>query len=144
MSTSSIWPALGVARAGDVGVREFVDDGDLGLAREDRVDVHLAELVAPVVHDPAGYRGQATEQFGRLLPAVRLDEPDHHVRAALGPPAGLAEHRERLADARRGTEIDPQFAAAGPVRMRTGPAAGQVGVHLFSLRQIVLGHPFRH
>ena len=39
-----VLPALLVARAGDVRVRELVDQGDLRLPGEDRVDVHLLEL----------------------------------------------------------------------------------------------------
>ena len=40
--------------------------------------------------------------------AVRLDEADDHVGAALVAPAALVEHGEGLADAGRGAEVDPQ------------------------------------
>ena len=42
-SVVDVLPALGVPRARDVGVRELVDEGDLGPAREDGVEVHLLE-----------------------------------------------------------------------------------------------------
>ena len=44
-----VLPALRVARAGHVGVRELVDEHPLGLAGEDRVDVHLLERDAAVL-----------------------------------------------------------------------------------------------
>ena len=40
---------------------------------------------------------------------MALDEPDHHIGAALLAPLGLLEHGEGLADAGGGTEIDPQL-----------------------------------
>ena len=44
-----VLPALLVARAGDVRVRELVDERDLRLPGEDRVDVHLLERRAAVL-----------------------------------------------------------------------------------------------
>ena len=41
--------ALGSAGAFDVGVGEFVDERDLGLTRQYRVEVHLLEHRAPVL-----------------------------------------------------------------------------------------------
>ncbi len=43
---------------------------------------------------------EAVEQLGGLRPAVRLDEADDDVGAAVEAAAGLAEHREGLAHAR--------------------------------------------
>ena len=49
-----VLPALGVPRTRDVGMREFVDERDLRLAREHRVEVHLLERAAAVGDDAAG------------------------------------------------------------------------------------------
>ena len=45
---------LGVPAARDVGVSQFVDEGHLGLAGEDGVDVHLLDDDAPVFLTAAG------------------------------------------------------------------------------------------
>ncbi len=44
-----VLPPLGVPRAGSVGVGELVDEGDLRVACEDGVDVHLLERCRPVL-----------------------------------------------------------------------------------------------
>ncbi len=102
---------FGVPAAGDVGVGELVDDDDLGPAGEDGVEVHLGELRAAVGHRPARDDLQAGQHGLGERPAVRLDEPDDDVGAALPPPAPLFEHLVGLADAGRGAEVDPQLSA---------------------------------
>ena len=57
-----------------------------------------------------------------------LDDPDHHVGAALRPAMALGEHGVGLADAGRGAEVDPQPPArhgrkSGPTSS-CGPAPG--------------------
>jgi hypothetical protein len=59
----------------------------------------------------AGQLLQAVEQGRGVLPAVRLDQADHDVRAPGLAPVRLAEHGERLADPGRRAEVDPQLAA---------------------------------
>ena len=59
---------------------------------------------------------EPVEELGGLRAAVRLDEPDHDVGAALLAAAGLAEHGVGLADARRHPEVDAQLAPPGHVR----------------------------
>ncbi len=44
-----ILPALQMARAGNVAVREFIDQGELGTPREQRVEVELFEGLAAMV-----------------------------------------------------------------------------------------------
>jgi hypothetical protein len=102
-----VLPALGVARAGDVGVCELVDDGDLGPAGEDGVDIHLGEPRAPVLHVATRHDLQVGEHGLGVLAPMGLDEGDDHVGAALGAPVGLFEHGVRLADARGGAQEDP-------------------------------------
>ena len=76
-----VLPALRVARAGRVGVRELVDDDQAGLARERGVEVELLELDAAVGKAAARQDLQAVEQGRGLLAAVGLDEPDDDVDA---------------------------------------------------------------
>jgi hypothetical protein len=45
-----------------------------------------------------------------VLPAVGLDEADDDVGARARRRRALLEHREGLADARRGTQVDAQLA----------------------------------
>ena len=109
-----VLPALLVPRAGDVGVRELVDERDLRAPGEHRVDVHLLERRAAVRQLGRGDDLQPVEQRGGLRPAVRLDERDHHVGAALRAAVPLAEHGVRLADPGGGAEVDPQVPASRP------------------------------
>ena len=55
-----------------------------------------------------GTTSRPSDLRGGLRAAVRLDEADDDVGAALGAPPALAEHRERLADAGRGAEVDAE------------------------------------
>ena len=107
-----VLPALLVARARHVGVRELVDERQLGPAREERVEVHLLEDRVPVGDARARHDLETADLVGRPLPAVRLDEADHDVLAARLATATLVEHRVRLADAGCGAEVDAQRAAA--------------------------------
>ena len=114
-----VLPALGVPRSRHVGMRELVDQRDLGPAGQHGVEVHLLERPAPV-----GDRGprddlQAVQQRGGVRAAVRLHEGHHHVGAALSPPVPLAEHVKGLPGARRRAQVDPELPALllghGPV-----------------------------
>ena len=105
-----VLPALLVAGARDVRVRELVDEHDVGAAGEHRVDVHLLELGAAVLDLAAGNDLEIAELLGGAGPAVRLDDADHHVGAAVVAAAALVEHRERLADAGCRTEIQTKLA----------------------------------
>src|SRR5262249_5618822 len=54
---------------------------------------------------------QITDGVGRAGAAVRLDEGRDHIGAPRRAPTTLVEHGERLADARRGAEVDPELTA---------------------------------
>ena len=104
-----VLPALGVRpRARDVGVGELVDEGHLGLAGEDAGKVHLLEGGAPVLDHLAGDDGQVADLGGGHLPAVGLDEADHHVGAALITTPALVQHGPGLADTCDGAEVDAE------------------------------------
>ena len=101
-----VLPALLVLRAGDVRVRQLVDERHLGPAGENRVEIHLLERRAAVLDRPSWHDLEVGHLLGGLRAAVRLDVADDDVRASLGPAVPLAQHRKRLADAGRGTEVD--------------------------------------
>ncbi len=114
-----VLPALGVAGAGDVGVRQLVDEGDLRVAGEDRVDVHLGERRVPVGEFTARDLLKAVQHHLGAGPVVVFHEGDHAVGAPLDPPVRLGQHRVRLADARCRAEVDPELAASHVI-LRSG------------------------
>ena len=69
-----VLPALLVAGAGNVRVRELVDEHDVGPAGEHRVDVHLLELGAAVLDLAARDDLEIAELLGGAGPPVRLDD----------------------------------------------------------------------
>ena len=106
-----VLPALLVPRARHVRVRELVDEGDIWLAGEHGVDVHLLEGAAAVLHVLARHDLEVADLGGRLRAAVRLDVGDDDVLAVVAAPPALVEHRVGLADARRGAEVDTERAS---------------------------------
>ena len=76
-----VLPALLVAGAGHVRVRELVDERDCGRAREDRVDVHLLEAAVAVLDLAARHDLEVADLLRGLRAAVGLDEPDDDVLA---------------------------------------------------------------
>ena len=77
--------ALDVAAALDVGVGELVDDRELRLAPEQRVEVHLGEDAAAIHQAPPRQHLEAVQQGLGLGAAVGLDHADHHVDALATP-----------------------------------------------------------
>ena len=64
---------------------------------------------------------------------MRFGEPHHDVGAAFGAAVPLAEHGVALADAGRGSEVDPQVPASRPaagVALRAGAYAAVVLSHV--------------
>ncbi len=106
-----VLPPLLVARARHVRVRELVDERDLRMPREHRVEIHLLELATPVRELAARDDLEIADLFGGQHPAVGFDEADHHVGPAIVAAPTLVQHRERLADAGSCTEIDTKRAA---------------------------------
>ena len=107
-----VLPALGVAGAGHVGVRQLVDEGDLRAAGQDGVDVHLGEgrrrgRSASGGAPPPGRRACAAVCS---RPWVSTKPTTTSVPRPLRA-VGLLEHREGLADAGGGAEVDAQLSA---------------------------------
>ena len=91
---------------------ELVDERDLRLAREHGVDVHLLEGAVAVLELRPRHDLEIADLGRRLLPAVRLDEPDDDVLAVVAPSPAFVQHRERLADAGRRAEVDAELPRA--------------------------------
>ena len=118
-----VLPALLVARPGQVGVGELVDEDDFGPARQDRVDVHLLESAAAVLDRLARDHLEIADLCLGARPAVRLVEADHDVGPALVPPPALVEHGVGLPDAGSSPQVDPEL-AAGHAGQAPGGARG--------------------
>ena len=76
-----VLPALGMAPAGRVRVRQLVDQDHLRLARERRVEVELLEIDAAMGDAPARQDVETEEQRSGVVAAVRLDPADDDDRA---------------------------------------------------------------
>ena len=125
-----VLPALLVARPGHVGVGELVDERDLragGRGPRRRPSPRTSCRGSSSVC--RGTTSRSPSCAAVLAPAVGLDEPDDDVGAAVVPPAALVEHRERLADAGRGAEVDAELAARHrrlSLRAHCQPVEGEV------------------
>ena len=96
---------------GRVGVGELVDQDQLGPAGQDGVDVHLLERRCRGARAVRRGTTSRPSSCSAVCDAtVGLDETDDHVGATLLTALALVEHGERLADARRRTEVDAQRA----------------------------------
>ena len=107
-----IFVAFAVLAAGNVGVGQLVNDCDLWMTREDRVDVHLFQFNAAVGNDAQRNNFQVADLVCGFLTAVRLNEADHDVDALFALEMGIAEHVVGFADAGSGAEIDARWAGS--------------------------------
>jgi len=105
-----VLPALLVGHAGDVGVREFVDQREVGASCDQSLEIEFGEGRAAVVDVAAREDLHALEHRLRVRAVMRFDEAHHDIGAAFVASAALVEHREGLADTRCGAQIDPQRA----------------------------------
>ena len=106
-----VLPALLVAGSRHVRVRQLIDQHHLGRAGKDGVHVHLLELRPAILHVPAGHGLQIAELLHGERAAVRLDEADDDVGAALAPAVALVQHGEGLAHAGGEPDVDAEPAA---------------------------------
>ena len=110
--------ALGMAAPGRVRVGEFIDQHELGLARQHGIEVHLLEPGALVRDAAARDDLEPVEERLGFRSAVRLDHADHDVDAVLPLGLGGFQHLVGLAHAGRGPEEDLE-----PARGRVPPGA---------------------
>ena len=118
-----VLPALGVATARRIAVREFIDQRDLRRAGEQRVDIEFGERMRAVLDLAARHDFERCEQRFGVSAAVGLDQADDNIATGAQQLSALAQHLEGLADAGGGAEQDLQLAAA----VATRGAQQQVG-----------------
>ena len=92
-------------RAGRVGVRQFVHQGDLGSATDQGFHIHFGKSRSALT-DAQGRQGFDAFQKGQGVgPLVRLNIGGHHVKALPQQIVGLLKHGAGLAHARRIAQI---------------------------------------
>ena len=131
--SSDVLIALVVTAAGDIRVRELVDQAQLRLARKDRVEIHFFQDHAPVFDLAARHDLQVAELRLGLRASVRLDESDDDVDAIAPKRVCVLDHRVGLADAGRGADVDAEPGAL---------LCLQLGEHLLAGRATSLLHGF--
>ena len=102
---------LRVAAARGVGMGQFVDEGDAGMAGDEGVQVHLVEQAALVRDRPARDQLEAFDEGLGFGAAVGLDDAGHDVHPVPQLGAGRGQHLVGLAHARGGAEEDLEEAA---------------------------------
>ena len=113
-----VLPALRMPAVRSVGVGELVDDDQLGLARQRRVQIKFLEGAA-VVFDPASRQNfEPFDERARFGAAMRLDEPDDDIDALTLEAPRVLQHGVGLADAGRGAEKNLQPASFLPMERR--------------------------
>ncbi len=124
-----VLPPFRVRAARGVGVGQFVDQHHLGLACEHRVDVEFGEpRCRGTRRSAAAMISMPSSSSAVLRRPCGLDHRGHQVGAAFQPAVRLAEHREGLADAGSGAQIDAQLTASwsGRSPAHHPPTAGRV------------------
>ena len=131
-----VLPALGMPAFRCVGVGELVDDDQLGLARQRRVDVEFGDGAAVVFENAARQDLEPLDERARFRAPVGLDEADDDVDAFLLEAARVLQHRIGFPDAGRGAEKHLQPAHALPAERRQE----RVRVRASAIRSARLGH----
>ncbi len=83
----------------NVGVRQFVDEGHLGLSGEDGVEVHLLEEHAPVFLAAARDNVESIDQLRGFRPAMGLHQSGDDVDPLVLEAMSFQEHLVRFPDA---------------------------------------------
>ncbi len=92
--------SLPVARAGGIGMRQLVHEHQAGLARKNRIKVHLLERLPAVLQAHAGHELDARRQLVRFPSLVAFQVADDDVEAFFFFLPSLFEHGKGLADPR--------------------------------------------
>jgi len=127
-----ILPALGVAAAGGVAVRQLVDQRQFGRVGEQTVEVHLAEFQTAIRQAQRWLLWQPQQQRLGLAAAVTFHHPGAQQHALAQLCVSSLEHGVGLAHARRRAEEHLEPATS---------LAGQVGEQRFGAQAVVHGNP---
>ena len=109
----NVLPALWVARARHVGVRQFIDEDECGLSRQRGIEIKLGQRAALVFDLASGKVFEVGDQRGGFGAAVGFDQADDGVDAGCARGLGCCQHRVGFAYTSRGAEVDAEFAAGG-------------------------------
>ena len=123
-----ILPALGVARAGRVGMRQLVHQDQLRPARQRGVDIELLDRRAVIFDLPAREQLETVHQRLGLGAPVGLDIAGQHIDAGAALLVGGLEHGVGFAHAGRCAKEDLQPAARLPAFIGLDAREQQVGI----------------
>ena len=130
-----VLPAFVVLRSGRVGVGEFIDQRDGGLAVKHRVQVHFFEGDAPVFHAGAGHTREPLGHGRGSGTAVGFHDPDDDVFPVCEQAPTVFEHREGFADPGGSPEQHPKLPPFRHVQPSNSSTA------MFSSRTFTLDSP---
>jgi hypothetical protein len=122
-----VLPALGMTRAGNVGVSQFVHQDQRRAPRQCSVEIELLQHTAAIGDLTQGQPFETGDQRLCFLAAVGLDDADDDIAAKFLLPSRGTEHGVGLADAGRGAEENLQL------------AAGSFGFLFLNTRQELIG-----
>ncbi len=134
-----VLPALRMARARHVRMREFVDQQHLRARGQRAVDVEFRHHPVAMHQEPRRKALDPVEHGLGLAPSVGFDHADEDAAAGGCRLAGGGQHRVGLADAGRGAEKDLEPGAAFAVRDReqgVGIGAVRVAGHGASIAEL--------
>src|SRR6516164_93693 len=104
--------AFGMSAAWRIRMSELVDEHERRAALEDRIKIHLAQEMAPVLDLLSRDDLKAFEKGFGLSPAVGLDDADDYVAPFAAPSLSSQKHFVGLAYPWRSTEKNLEPAAA--------------------------------
>ena len=104
---------LVVRLIGNDGVRELIDEGDLGTHLDNRINIQLTIGVAAVGHLSTIQHWQAFDELLRPLATVVFHQTNDYLVPTGVQIVPLAQHGARLTHARGEPQVDLQFSSLG-------------------------------
>ncbi len=135
------------AAAFHICVRKFVDQGNLWMARQNCVDVHLMEDRAAVLDVLAGHLLKFSTRLCRTGPAMRFHDADDYILTALCAAKAFAQHAVGFADTGRIPEkdferpallVNHSLAGREPVFRRLSVVDHRFRMHSMNSQRIVM------
>ena len=97
----NVFPALAPRRAGDIGMRQFVYQGDARHASKHGLGVHVFERTLSVLDFAMRLYLEALSMGDRVRPSMGLKIGNDYIETASRGCVGILEHLKRLANAGR-------------------------------------------
>ena len=112
-----VLPALGMTAAGCIAVGQFIDQHQLGLGREQAIEVHFFKLHAAILRAQHGQLGQTVEQHFGFSAAMGFNHPGQQRDPLTQLGVRGLQHGVRLANAggRAQKHFEPATACAWQV-----------------------------